>query len=882
MIIDLKQLEDIRGKFLELSNTLRELVVNNKEYFSRIEKDVTSLVEITNKIKSISSISGIDKQFENIEHTISSLESGSLNASKSSEILQQLGVSAKKAAQKLSAGGAKVGIAKGGEEEEKNSEIAAVTAMIMATSAKLMIPIPGVNSLATTMRWMIHGVQDAMSIKAGAGELKNLLVGAYEGASTGIVNAAKQKLSDEQTVLDKFYNINKSAIQSTVSAFAKSGVAISDMTKSVDSDLGLVGESLASFATAVDLRLNMSSGSSARGMVELVTTYNESIDTAKGLFTKLAFLGRETGVGPEQFIKNVMNASSHLTTFGVSTEYVADMMVNLQEKIVGMGLEKQFAGKFVAEGVAGISEGLDSVSDNWKYLIAEQMGWGMGMEGVMNYDDQIKRLVTMSREDRQEDFEKLLSTTYKVVEGLSRGNRGTMYLAFKESLGYGISGAQLMMKFGEAFKSGDVFSQHDISSMIREDMKNTLVTESEKTNKFQLLMNQWLTYVGQIGRGILTLLMEALANMMLFMRNIGAIVSNIPEIIKAMLPGSKTSAAELLGKLNWSVNPEIGNAGRKGISEALAGMGNVMKEMAIEAGGPGAEDLYESLGVTRSNSPMESNFIMVPVNNGSAPISVPRGNQVSSGGGFSGGMAKSIFSGNGGEPLRIVTKGVDELGNIRMILKGNCPNCGLAFGGSNADLDEKKPYEVKRGKGSNTELPRESISAYSGAGPVPLVKTQGQLGGKFRRQSLRPGAEEGRAHAGIDVPAKVGTPIYSPDEGKVIHVGEAKGAGRNVQIQHPSGKTSWFMHLDKIANEVKVGANLKKGAAVGTVGRTQDVGGKGTTSPHLHYEVLKPGVSSAGAVAKPVSHSQEAFDLREDPESFIESTGSSIFEEKRG
>jgi murein DD-endopeptidase MepM/ murein hydrolase activator NlpD len=86
------------------------------------------------------------------------------------------------------------------------------------------------------------------------------------------------------------------------------------------------------------------------------------------------------------------------------------------------------------------------------------------------------------------------------------------------------------------------------------------------------------------------------------------------------------------------------------------------------------------------------------------------------------------------------------------------------------------------------------------------------------------------------------------------------------------------MHLDKIAKDIKKGERVKKGAAIGTVGRTQDVGGKGTTSPHLHYEVLKPGVSSAGKVATPTSHSQENFGLREDPEKFIGDTGSTVFE----
>jgi len=337
--------------------------------------------------------------------------------------------------------------------------------------------------------------------------------------------------------------------------------------------------------------------------------------------------------------------------------------------------------------------------------------------------------------------------------------------------------------------------------------------------------------------------------------------------------------------MKWSVSKEIGDAARASIKEAGKGLEDVMKEFGEESIGKGASGLMNELGTSPRERQMEAHYIMVPVNEGSVPVATPVGNTAPIR--RSGGAApKSVFNEAGSEPLRIITKGVDELGNIRIMLKGNCPRCGLYFGEGKTEMEgtksktteDGKLYNVKKGKGSDIDLPRADIPDYQGSGSAPLVASEGKLGGRFRKQSLRPGAKEGSAHAGIDAPAKVGTPIYSPEEGKVIHVGEAKGSGRNVQVQHPSAETSWFMHLDKISKNIKVGENVKKGSAVGTVGRTQDVGGKGTTSPHLHYEVLKPGVSSEGAVARPVSHSQEAFGLREDPEKFIESTGSTIFE----
>lgn len=88
-------------------------------------------------------------------------------------------------------------------------------------------------------------------------------------------------------------------------------------------------------------------------------------------------------------------------------------------------------------------------------------------------------------------------------------------------------------------------------------------------------------------------------------------------------------------------------------------------------------------------------------------------------------------------------------------------------------------------------------------------------------------------HSGIDFSAPLGTPIFSPGNGKVIRVESAKtGYGNNIIIDHGYGYKTRFAHISK--SLVKVGQTVKRGENIALVGNT----GK-STAPHLHYEVIK-------------------------------------------
>ena len=102
--------------------------------------------------------------------------------------------------------------------------------------------------------------------------------------------------------------------------------------------------------------------------------------------------------------------------------------------------------------------------------------------------------------------------------------------------------------------------------------------------------------------------------------------------------------------------------------------------------------------------------------------------------------------------------------------------------------------------------------------PVPRAKVFSKFGRRFVRW-----------HDGIDLSAKVGTPIYAAHSGKVEYAGAGfRGYGNIIAITG-KGLTTFYAHNDR--NIVKTGDYVEGGQLIAYVGKT----GR-TTGPHLHFE----------------------------------------------
>lgn len=91
-------------------------------------------------------------------------------------------------------------------------------------------------------------------------------------------------------------------------------------------------------------------------------------------------------------------------------------------------------------------------------------------------------------------------------------------------------------------------------------------------------------------------------------------------------------------------------------------------------------------------------------------------------------------------------------------------------------------------------------------------------------------------HAGLDLRAPIGTPLYPMATGRVTRVGVDPEGGNVVYIEHPDGIKTYYAHLDSI--NVQVGDEVSDDTQIGTVGKT---GNAADTWPHCHFQVSQDG-----------------------------------------
>lgn len=110
--------------------------------------------------------------------------------------------------------------------------------------------------------------------------------------------------------------------------------------------------------------------------------------------------------------------------------------------------------------------------------------------------------------------------------------------------------------------------------------------------------------------------------------------------------------------------------------------------------------------------------------------------------------------------------------------------------------------------------------------PLDYIRVTSSFGGRHH-----PFHKKNMPHRGIDVQARIGTPVMATADGVVSDIQNTRsGFGKLVKISHAMGFQTYYGHLDSF--EVKRGQVVSKGELIAYSGNSGM-----STGPHLHYEV---------------------------------------------
>lgn len=116
--------------------------------------------------------------------------------------------------------------------------------------------------------------------------------------------------------------------------------------------------------------------------------------------------------------------------------------------------------------------------------------------------------------------------------------------------------------------------------------------------------------------------------------------------------------------------------------------------------------------------------------------------------------------------------------------------------------------------------------------PIDRSKLRNKIGAFGYRN--HPVLRRWKFHSGVDMPGRVGDPIYATGDGVVEYVERSRaryGYGTQILIDHGYGYKTRYAHLNKLL--VEKGDTITRGQLIAEMGNTGI-----STAPHLHYEVI--------------------------------------------
>jgi len=95
----------------------------------------------------------------------------------------------------------------------------------------------------------------------------------------------------------------------------------------------------------------------------------------------------------------------------------------------------------------------------------------------------------------------------------------------------------------------------------------------------------------------------------------------------------------------------------------------------------------------------------------------------------------------------------------------------------------------------------------------------------------------GREHEAIDILAPMGTPVVAVEDGTIAKLFFSKAGGITIYQFDPGRSYSYYYaHLDRYAEGLKEGDQVRRGQVLGYVGIS---GNAPKTTPHLHFAVFR-------------------------------------------
>lgn len=163
------------------------------------------------------------------------------------------------------------------------------------------------------------------------------------------------------------------------------------------------------------------------------------------------------------------------------------------------------------------------------------------------------------------------------------------------------------------------------------------------------------------------------------------------------------------------------------------------------------------------------------------------------------------------------------------------PAAGTANNAIPADLSDAE-LPIRPASSATSATPAAPELTAGGSMPARLlVPVEGVAYSQLTDTFDQPRGQE-RHHEALDIMAPQGTPVRAAGDGKVAKLFDSKAGGVTLYQFDPAEQYAYYYaHLDRYADGLKEGMQLKRGDVLGYVGVS---GNADPNAPHLHFAVF--------------------------------------------
>lgn len=882
----LDDIDQVQYKFTELGQTIEDLSSQHKGYFKDtvavlsegFEELQTTLsaseIQQTKGLANVvdSRIVELSKLFGDVLSQVSSGFATMITTSEDAhqgiaKIAEALKTATDQSGAQVSAAGVPIGGGKRVYPSKKGRrlkvpkvlqrELKTIKSSAYSMMGKLKIPKPGAIVAGGIMA-ASYGFMYKDRINKEMGEIKNTLESAFDYGIKSVRQKGVSAFSDMQENLQRYVGISKGEVQAITKTFSQGGVGIGEMLADIHSEFGDVGKSAVHASLALDKMFEVPGGTMAQKAVGYMHNYGMSLKEANEMTRDLHLNDQAFKIGVPTFVQNVESAADTLKDFGFSIRGVMDLAGSLQEQFENIGVPRQFAGKMAGQGVQQIAQGIAGMSDDWKVFMGQRMYGKTGMEALQKFEEGFSRV---KRGGSVEEYMDVILNMFQVAQEVNEGDEAQMYAFISRKAGWGSRGARATLEIGKIYEEKGGIAAVKATTEHMKTFKVAFETESEKDSKFRQKMNLWMEGVSDIGQGLLGLIGKTFAYLIGLFKAYPSIfsalvaqdwdrLSRIRSQIRGLTKGASADVA--LFKKGWK---KLGKAGKSLLGDVFeSSVDSLTSAFSDDFSGldvPKPTGRPSVLGVPRQSI---TKTVYIPVDAAGAgqaydaPVKAPVLQAAKQ---FAKQKGVQWFGGG----LSIVSKGVDEHGNLGLGLIGNCPQCGLIFGGGTVGSKDTGYVGSSVIEGVNTgQATPVDLSAENALEQIRDVS----LTGNMRRKIEKAGKDVQELDPEL---LPVFQKLAKRYGGKNIKVYKTLGAGEKM---HGQGKAA-----DISIKGVK-SSDLYKYLRSEGYGKTQGGLGYYTQAPFVHVDVRdKPStwVDTSGkgeeeeAVTAPVAWLQQNIGL---------------------